>query len=294
MSTSITWRTSASASGYCAAWRAYQRLPFADPAVEAAIRDSAVALFGWAQTTGCDPDRFASHLLPLCAQVAGNLELARSILAKTHGRAAIEPMERPLVRMLGDVERAMASVAPRLEDELPLRVSPLRMQWEARGPGMMNVVDRWTDPGFVAESALAVLVLPVAGGGGLAHAAYNAISLEAVLADGNPRLPEVLRMVWLLAQLNLDLPRFSEPLSSARAARIGGLGLIPLVLSAGAEVELCVASEGLTGEALRAWSGPAHGSHAAPLWAWWRTYLESRPPWGTALVALDQMLGEAS
>ena len=125
---------------------------------------------------------------------------------------------------------------PKLLDELELRAGPLREQWEGRGPGLLAGICRLTEPGILVERADVLVVYPVAGGGGTAHREHNAVSIEAVLANPLPQLPEVARLAWLIAQLNLDLPRYTETLRGSR--RVAALATIPPTLAAAADVEL--------------------------------------------------------
>src|SRR5690606_23019649 len=97
-------------------------------------------------------------------------------------------------------------------EELELRSAPLREQWEARGGGLLATLARLTTAGLVPEMADVILVHPVLGGGGAAHWQYNSVQFEAVLANPLAELPEVLRLGWLLAQLNFDLPLYEDHL----------------------------------------------------------------------------------
>jgi hypothetical protein len=134
---------------------------------------------------------------------------------------------------------------------------------------------------------------------------YNLVLLEAVLANPIASLPEVVRLGWLVAQLNLDVPQFQGELRRERALALGGLAMLPVVLSAGEDVELCRCDETTLAQALAAWqvqgasnsgaeqgSGPEHCQLAAVLANWWDTYGASRPKWPVAVAALDRMLSE--
>ncbi len=90
---------------------------------------------------------------------------------------------------------------PDLLHQLELRSRPLKEQWEAHGPGLM-VGMKHLLLGKEAPNT-AFLVLPVLGGGGLLHGTGDSFHIEAVLANENPVLPEILRVAWLLAQANV-------------------------------------------------------------------------------------------
>ena len=96
---------------------------------------------------------------------------------------------------------------------------------------------RLTDPQLLVSQADVLPVFP-SGGGGTSHLLYNSISIE--MADDDPvaELPEVLRLAWLVAQLNVDLPIFSENLQPGRRPLIASASMIPPVLTAAEEAEL--------------------------------------------------------
>ncbi len=119
-----------------------------------------------------------------------------------------------------------------------MRVGPLQSAWEARGPGLLAMIKRSTDADFLVESAGIVLVQPVVGGDGLAHLYTNRVHIEAVLTDIDRALPETLRLAWLLGQLNLDRPIYSDRVHGHALGEVAELALMPVVLAAAEEVEL--------------------------------------------------------
>ena len=145
-----------------------------------------------------------------------------------------------------------------------------------------------TEDDLVVAAADVILVHPVQGGGGAAHWLYNSVRIEAVLANPLTELPEVVRLGWLLAQLNLDLPKFEGDLRRDRAAVIGPIAMIPPVLAAAAQVELARLDVPTLATALTAWR--IDQVEPAALLDWWEAYLASRASWTVALGALDRML----
>jgi hypothetical protein len=198
--------------------------------------------------------------------------------------------------------RATASNdSPELVDELLLRGRPIFEQWEARGPGMLHQIARLTEELVLVPRADVVMVYPIVGGHGIAHRAVNVITLEAVLANPVETLPETVRMAWLLAQLNLDLPMYADHVSAARRDSVGKLGVVPLVLAAAEYVELASFSVESLRQALAAWrvvGVEASNQELLPLadtlFNWWNTYQEGSTPWAVALAALDEMTHSAS
>jgi len=138
-----------------------------------------------------------------------------------------------------------------------------------------------------------LLVHPALGGAGEAHLAYNSVRIEAVLANPNAELPEVVRLAWLIAQLQCDLPKYSDTIHADRLPRIARYAMLPAALLAAEAVELLRFTPEMIGQAMTAWrlAVPQGIDAAGVVNQWWQTYLETRPPWNVALAALDQMFG---
>lgn len=246
------------------------------------------------------PGAFWDHLPALAAGIVRNDELASVALTKTIGRGRAEELATWLAAILRELELPWLRLYPELTDQLALRAQPLREQWEARGPGILKTFGDLTEPALLIEQADVVLVQPVLGGGGCAQLAYNSARLEAVLANPLPELPEVARLAWLLAQLQLDLPVYRELLTSTETSRapdeICSLAVLPPVLTAASDVELLSYEPATLRLAIHRWAGVASdvdsvGDH---LLAWWETYRGSRPPFAVALRALGEMLAQSS
>jgi hypothetical protein len=284
------WITSVPASGLHAAERMLAGAAPVDGQLPAALVDEVAALADDLAAVGLEPAPFFEHAVPLAARGAPPRELARVVLTKTLGprgdTGGIDLLARRLQTLAAAVDRAL----PNLLEELDLRSRPIREQWEARGPGLLAAARRLTDEDAVVEAAEVILVQPVAGGGGAAHPLYNAVRLEAVLANPLERLPEVVRLGWLWTQLHLDLPKFEEVVGRARLARVGRAGLVPVALAAAGEVELVRFDPPLVETALAAWNAP--GVPAETLVAWWETYHAGETGWAAALAALAEMVGE--
>jgi hypothetical protein len=150
------------------------------------------------------------------------------------------------------------------------------------------MVARLTESDLLVSQADVILVQPVQGGGGAAHWNYNSVRIETVLANPVEQLPEVVRLGWLLAQLNMDLPKFQGDMRRDALAEIGPLAMIPPVLAAAQEVELARCDLPTLAAALKAWqTGPAE---PGVLIEWWDTYQTARPAWTVALGALARLL----
>lgn len=284
----LRWIASHSASCFHAVALIHDGVPFADSEWHAMLVEPTAALLEQLIATNLSPDRFLEHLVPQSAGIDNNLQLARIACQKAQG-----PMpEQVITRLAGQIEAVEAAArrgAPKLLEELALRMGPLREQWDARGPGLIKRIADLTDPQLIAESADVVLVRPAAGGAGTAHLQYNSVRIEAVLVNPVAGIPEIVRLAWLLGQLQCDLPRFGESIPRSRLARIASLALAPAALAAGELVECCRADANSLAEALRAWRIP-QAPDSRLLWDWWNSYQIDRPPWNIAIEALDKMV----
>lgn len=284
----LRWRPSVSASCFHAVECLRRGEPMVDPALADALREPADFLFFDVEEAGAAPELLLSHLAPLSVQLDSNRELAAAALTKVFGAARGAPFREPLAGRISDLESVFTRVAPKSAEELPLRVEPLRMQWEARGPGLMAALARFTEPELLAEQADVALVQPICGGGGRAYRPYNTVLFEAVLTDAQPSLPETVRLAWLLSQLQLDLPRYSERLHRDELDRAAPSAMAVAALAAAEEVELARCDAATLGAALELWRiRPA--VPPSELLAWWEECQASRPPWAIALEGLAHL-----
>lgn len=249
----------------------------------------------------------ASLTAMLLSQAAAGIEqnhaLAESAIVKLRGRgAASDTQISSLAAWVSSVERCYYdwhrghSSTP-LVDEIVTRTAPLRDQWDARGPGMLRVVERLTASWLVAERANVVMLQPVLGGHGDAHLPVNVVTLEAVLTNPNPELPEAVRLVWLLGQLQFDLPAVAEQLAGAKVPHLARVAMLAPALAAAEEVELARLGEADIAAAALEWrvaSTPDEADRMArTTWQWWTTYQSGRVTWPAAVAALCEMLDAA-
>jgi hypothetical protein len=202
-----------------------------------------------------------------------------------------------MASLIADCKAIMRRRFPHMLEELNVRKGPLQSAWEARGPGLLQTLGSITDPHLIVESATVLLVQPVVGGDGAAHLVSNRVHIEALLTDADSRLPETLRLAWLLGQLNLDLPAYSEHVHGFRLAEVAELALLPAVLTAAEEVQLTSIGQESIELALIEWirTPQEQLQHLqAILLAWWETATEAKWPWSTSLTALAQMLNAAA
>lgn len=282
--------------GATAIYLAQHALTPPEPAGEALLaplRPAAEGVNACLKALGLEPEWAWHRLLTAAAQWESNVELVSGFLRRAVGASGHNPaIASRLVAEVSSLEAALDRAAPDLAKELSLRIGPLRDQWEARGPGVMRRLARTTDPALPPEQATVAIVAPLKGGGGTALLASNTVVMEGVLTNGDPQLPEVLRLAWLVAQLNLDLPQFSEEISPPRLLQLAPLALLPPILEAGEYVELIEPSPTRLARAIDSWTprlGPS--AEVADILAhWWEAHLEHSVPWRIALSGLDRLL----
>ena len=297
MATILRWMVSTSASAFHAAQAIIQGRPLADSALANALAESAHELAAAIEATGIPSALFWEHAAALAAGVHNNRELAGVLLTKCIGRAKNQAaLVDPLAAAITSLEHAYDAAAPRSNNELEVRSGPLREQWEARGPGMLAQIGRSTEPDLIVPEADLILVHPIQGGGGAAHLPYNSVRIEAVLTNPHFNLPEVVRLAWLLAQLNNDLPIHQDNLPRDRVAEMGAFALVPATLAAAETVELARSDQPTLAAALDVWQICKEDAEqlAATLDEWWQVYSESRPRWAVALAALDRMVANSA
>ncbi len=240
--------------------------------------------------------KYWEQMLSLASTADGSRELAQRLSARLGQTTGTLPSR--LAAALNQCRRLFESSFPKFTSEIPLRTAPIQQMWEAHGVGLMRMLTRQTGESVVVEQATVLLVQPVLGGFGYAHLSANRIHWEALLTHADPRLPETLRIAWLLAQLDLDRPIFSEMINAHRLRVVAGLAMLPAILEAGQELELCSNTPEILTAALQLWHCETLQLDTATAQAvvstWWETYQASRPAWRIALTGLDQMLPNSS
>jgi len=301
----IDFKAGESASAWHAAQVIQSGCPVAAPGLAEALRPQL------AVRPVVGPDEYAA-LLAMLAQLSAvgyerDEQLAQIALDKLrgHGGANLSAVSG-LTAWIADVEQAYlgwhadkncAPSTAKLLSEIQTRSQPLRQLWDARGPGLMRTLGRLTDPTVIAPGAEVVMVLPAVGGHGIAHMLTNRVTFEAVLTNADESLPEVVRLAWLLGQLQFDLPAIADLVLPNRLAYVASLAMVPPTLAAAEEVELVHNAIDSIAHALVVWRvASSHGEAqqlAALLGKWWQACITSDTAWPTAVAVLEQMLVEA-
>ena len=289
----LQWSASLSASCLHAAACYQEGLPLTDQQLVAVLAEPVEQLLNELRGCGLSAEVVLPQLVALSSEIDGNRQLVQTAFTRLWGpQAANEPTIARLSGCISGLEASLLRERPQLTDELDHRSRPLREQWESRGPGLLCEMVRLTENSLLAESASVVMVAPIVGGHGRAHLLGNRVTFEAMLVNPHPQLPETLRLGWLLAQLNQDLPVFSETIPAARRPLVISLAALPLVLAAAKPVELAQLDAETLRSAFQCWHLPTGlpTDVDARLKAWWDTYQSGATRWATALTALDAML----
>jgi hypothetical protein len=288
----LRWKVSASATCLHAAACQAAGVPKANAELATALDAAAEALVAELLSAGWPLQEALHALAGLASEVGNNRQLVSRAAARLNPTCGDDATLVRLAGAISDLEAAMRRAQPQLEEEMAVRIGPIREQWEARGPGMLSEVSRLADEAAVPAAAEIVLVAPYAGGHGLAHAAHNRVTFEAVLVNPIAELPEVVRLAWLISQLNSDLPRYSDVLPAGRSRLLMAFATIPPVLAAAEAVELARYSEATLSLALSAWRLPGETPDliAAKLSSWWDAWLNLPKSWPVAMAALERML----
>lgn len=197
---------------------------------------------------------------------------------------------------LREAELAFASEFPNFASEMELRQRPLQQQWEAYGPGLLYQISQFLEGAALVEKAEVCLVPPVSGGMGWAHLRTNRCHLEALLTNVDPEITEVLRLAWLLSQLDFERPLFSDRINAFHLRRVAGLAMLPATLAAAEQLGLCRFSLETISRAVELWRLEMPGNRgralAEVLIAWWETVRASQADWPLALTGLDRMISD--
>ncbi len=242
-------------------------------------------------------DRFWELLFQLAPDSSTNDDLAQRLCVRC--LRSEERSERVLSTLrsgLREAELAFAAEFPNYAAEIELRQRPIQEQWEAYGPGLLNQVAYLLNEGLLVENAEVCLVPPFSGGMGWAHLHTNRCHLEALLTNADPELTEVLRLAWLVSQLDFERPQFSDRINAFNLRRVAGLAMLPPVLMAAQELGLSSLSSETLHRAIELWRLELPGNKsqalAEVLVVWWETVRSGQTDWPLALTGLDRMITE--
>lgn len=294
----IRWTPNASVSALHTADFAV-RFPdqFVDRSVLAAFQSEAAELNRQIEgVAGANASSVWSTLIATAAEIESNHELALAVLRKAVGDASPSAVAF-MSGKITEIEAAFKQLFPKFSEQILFRIRPLQEQWLGFGNGLIAHLGRLTEKEILADEVRVIPVQPVVAGAGVAHLQSNLVRIEAVLTNPMAELPELVRLAWLVSQVHLDLPRFSETMGTTVLSKVAPLAMLPPVLAASQVLEQSRCTSEMAAMAIQHWHIPVpagldvHDQVAPVLMDWWETYLQTRPAWHIAMQALAKMLG---
>lgn len=292
----VSWQIHETATVLHVAAAVARRLPLADRRLASAVEAPVAAIQREIRRVDVAEDDAWSALGDFACLYADADEVVAGAMPLT-GQAETSAAQARIASLVDEVANGIRGILPALGEELRLRSRPLREQWEARGPGLLHGIHRFTDGGPGLEHASVFPVHPILGGGGTVDPSHAAVRIEALLANPVPELPEVVRLGWLLGQLGCEgtLHALNQhPRGQPR--RTTQLAMVPATLAAAETVELATCDARNVGAAIAAWLPAPSGEQAfnaketaRQVWNWW----ESRHhavPWRQAIIELGRRL----
>lgn len=289
----LRWLPNLATSALHAAEASWRGETIVDSQLAAAVREPAAALAQQIATYQLPELRMWRNLAAYVPTFDTRRQAVKIAGLRSQGSPLSEIAVAAIAGAVTDLERAVNDAFPDLAGELDLRGRVLREQWDARGPGMLARMQQTLPDDVILQGSDVLLVQPALGGDGKPHLVNNTVRMEAVLANPHPKLPEAVRLAWLLSQLNLDVPKFSEDIHPDRLPHITAFAMLPVVLEAAHYVELVTFDRELLPLAIEAWRlrVPADVDGPELVANWWMTYQEAKPTLAVALKALDEMFG---
>jgi hypothetical protein len=291
MSIEVQWSTGATASSLHAARAILLGLEPTDTGLADALAEPVERFRREVGSFGLAIDALLDHLIPLSTKICSQHELAEVAITKVAGQGQFASAIPVLARSIGAIERELVRVRPSATEPADRLAAWLQKQWNSHGQSLMFHIGQKTDPEFLAARAEVIPVQALIGGDGQSHLLYNSATIEAVSTDPTSELPEVLRIGWMLAQLNSEIPIWSETIEPRRLPIIAAMALIPATLAAAESAELAACNVDTINLAVEVWNQAGRNEAVAKtLWQWWSSYRASQTRWPVALGALDQLL----
>lgn len=248
----------------------------------------------------------------LFAAVASGKSLREScpdaLLSAGCSELQIDQTAAGLGSRLDECRIAFGQRYPKLRDQLQLRAGPLKDRWQTFGPGLLietaKLVWQSSPPDEWWPSDVdCLLVQPLRGGDGGFDSGQCRVWIEAMLTDADPVVGEIFRLAFWVTQVavgrhldatlgRVETPAHPEDFGSGthrKSSLPWQLGCVPVVLAAGANLDLFRADPLPIQTAIRMWrlGDESVGEVVAKWWSQWSDAGAAMP---VALKALDRML----
>ncbi len=149
----LRWIPNIDVSALHAAWVLASSRTLLDANLHERLAGPAAELGKLADNWHVPPSLFWRQLLGLALDLPNNGELIDRLYRRLSGGELGQAMASQAASGLAQCKAAFRQAYPRALDELQLRVGPLQSAWEARGPGLLAMIERATEAGFLVESA---------------------------------------------------------------------------------------------------------------------------------------------
>lgn len=296
VSVKVKWKAQPRMSAIHAAYVVATNNRCSDIKTEAALAPAATEINQRLLSASLDMGAFWRRLLIEAAEDRDDkaaVEIA--LIASGCSELQLDSTTAAIVNRIRDCRTVMTNRFPKLAEQLELRGRPLIERFDAYGPGLLRAVgnfvwDKSPPKDFWPAKVEGLLVQPVHGGDGGYDADGGRFWIEAMLTDADASVPEVLRVVYLIATATMS--RYTRDISGDQSISLPwGIATVPIVLTVASELEL-VRSEPLPIEAAcRLWH-VGDTATANTLTSWWNEFRKSRTPLPVALKALDRQLSE--
>lgn len=205
----------------------------------------------------------------------------------------VEQTGKAIFSLLSECRIEFSRRFPKLSDQLELRGRPLKERWDTVGTGLLNdVLGRiWGEhqpEGWWPTRVDGLLIQPIRGGDGGFQSSANTFWIEAMLTDADPAVPEVLRIACLLTQMAIQ-KQMSDLEPDSPLGRAWNLAAVPVVLAAGAELEVLRAPALPVRQALALWLA-ADDSVSGKVDFWWQQHGATGTSLPVAIKELARLL----
>ncbi|QDS92929.1 hypothetical protein FF011L_16840 [Roseimaritima multifibrata] len=289
--TTIKWTHSAPGSVLYAAGAVALNRPISDPEVDALLIGPVTDINSQIGSTDLELTTFWEALIAAGFEDSDDPKRCEQALAAAGcSPLALDTLARAVAGKLTEIRLAYNERFPKLAEQLPLRGRPLQTAWDERGRGMLVQIGQQTHADLLPKKVEIRLVQPVSGGGGYVDFQHQAIWVEAMLTNVDPQVPELLRIAWLVARLGIGQGGANRMVEATHLPVVAALGLIPIVLQAGQNLDLVPPGELPIQRTLDLWQQGAAPATTLVLQDWWRQVNSGSTPFPVALKALDRML----
>ncbi|MGB0599167.1 MAG: hypothetical protein ACPGLY_20985 [Rubripirellula sp.] len=263
---------------------------FADPSTEQLLVEPVTEINNRMVASSLDVAEFwQRYLREVMIDTEQSVACAEALLAAGCSELQLEQISRAVRGRLVDARSLFLKKFPKLVDQLQLRSRPIRDQWDTFGTGLLREVGRqiWGEqpPKRWSPTRIdALVVQPIRGGDGGYDTERKRIWVEAMLTDADPRIPEIIRVAWLITRLTIDAYIRDE--ADDTLAGSWSLVSLPLVLEAGRELEILREPELPICQAANLWRF-CDESTARTLQQWWQQFRDASMPLPAALKILQ-------